>query len=484
LDKKVTDSGEILTSPPLLIDEDSNIYESMNKVPLFDRNGEVFALLVCVYRFTREVIDRQDYATQDHRDTKSTHLWAEKQSLPDNPALFTANNERIRAEELKHASERAFIAKNRFIATASHDLRQPLHAIGLYIGALEKSVNEDGYVLIDKLKSCVGSLNELLTSLLDISKLDANVVLAETCDVSIGELLQSLQTECQSIARSKKLDIHCNTDGSLVRSDPVLLRRVIRNLLMNAINHTWQGNITLTAHRMGNHVEVIVSDTGVGIPLEKQDLVFEEFAKLESENNESQQGLGLGLSIVKRLCVLLDIRLRLESLVNKGTRISMMVPLGSSSVEEYTKEEPTHDKSPAEESDPGDSENARKTILVIDDDREVCEAVETILLHTGYQVLSAISPADAIRQMQKFPDQPDAMLVDFRLSEDMTGLDAIAIISKHLGFSIPTLIVTGDTTDGGLREISGSGYPHLHKPVAVGELLKKVEETLVVKNAR
>ena len=260
-------------------------------------------------------------------------FWETKKNLEHSPALTALNNERKRVEALKIESEQAFTAKNQFIASASHDLRQPLHALGLYLRAVEDKVNEDGLYLIDRLKHCVGSMNELLTSLLDISRLDANVVSAELSSFSIDELLHSLREECHSIARGKSLALSCTTDGSQVYSDPILLRRVVRNLLMNAINYTEKGKISMTAISVGSHVNITVADTGIGIPEEKQKLVFEEFAKLESRSQYSphfQQGLGLGLSIVKRLCRLLDIEIGLQSIVGKGTRINAMVPLGQS----------------------------------------------------------------------------------------------------------------------------------------------------------
>ena len=477
LDKEVTDSGIPLSSPPLLLDEDLNMYESMDKVPLRNSNGDVFALMVCVYRFIQKPADKKPANDTFDDDGKSTSLWDRKKSLPNNPALFSINNEKIKAEKLKHQSDRAFIAKNRFIASASHDLRQPLYALGLYVSALQPSVNKDGQSLVQKIEGCVNALNELLTSLLDISKLDAKVVSADTTNFKIGSLLQSLQAECLSIARGKSLDIYCRADDSLVHSDEVLLRRVVRNLLVNAIKYTEQGKITMTATRIGNQVEVVIADTGIGIPADQQNIVFEEFVKVGSKSVDKQQGLGLGLSIVKRLCEILNIGLWLESHVGSGTRISLTVPLGTRPSTENKKENDTKFRTTAKPLKAGTTED-QKLLLVIDDDTVVCEAVETVLEQSGYRVISATSPDAALAKLRESAVLPDAMIVDFRLSEKMTGLNAIEIITAALRTSIPALIVTGDTTDTGLKKITDSGYKHLHKPVDSAKLLKTVRDTL------
>ena len=477
LDKEVTDSGIPLSSPPLLLDEDLNMYESMDKVPLRNSNGDVFALMVCVYRFIQKPADKKPANDTFDDDGKSTSLWDRKKSLPNNPALFSINNEKIKAEKLKHQSDRAFIAKNRFIASASHDLRQPLYALGLYVSALQPSVNKDGQSLVQKIEGCVNALNELLTSLLDISKLDAKVVSADTTNFKIGSLLQSLQAECLSIARGKSLDIYCRADDSLVHSDEVLLRRVVRNLLVNAIKYTEQGKITMTATRIGNQVEVVIADTGIGIPADQQNIVFEEFVKVGSKSVDKQQGLGLGLSIVKRLCEILNIGLWLESHVGSGTRISLTVPLGTRPGTENEKENDTKFRTTAKQLKTGTTED-QKLLLVIDDDTVVCEAVETVLEQSGYRVISATSPDAALAKLRESAVLPDAMIVDFRLSEKMTGLNAIEIITAALRTPIPALIVTGDTTDTGLKKITDSGYKHLHKPVDSAKLLKTVRDTL------
>lgn len=485
LDDQVTDIGKHVVLQPVILEEDElqEKRETTDKVPLKDSDGNVFALLVCVSELTQQKLVAPFTDELTEADFETFRFWEKKENLDHSPALTALDNERKRVEALQHESEQAFTAKNQFIASASHDLRQPLHALGLYLRAVEDKVNDDGLYLIDRLKHCVGSMNELLSSLLDISRLDANVVSAELSSFSVDELLQSLRDECHSIARGKSLELSCSTDGSQVYSDPILLRRVARNLLLNAINYTEEGKISMTAVRVGSHVKITVADTGIGIPEEKQQLVFEEFAKLESPSQYSphfQQGLGLGLSIVKRLCRLLDIEIGLQSVVGKGTRVNAMVPLGQSESMDGASFDGARDIELAglTEAIPAIADAKDKLILVVDDEQLVCEAVETILAHSGYQTISAASPAQALEKLCASALIPDAILVDFRLSEDMTGLDAIQIINESLGVSTPALIVTGDTTDDGLKEITGAGYQHLHKPVDVDALLEIVHKTV------
>ena len=243
LDKEVTDSGESVVLQPVVLEEDDfeEMRESTDKIPLRDRDGNVFGLFVCVAKLKQPKAGDPTTSQRSSDSFEALRFWETKHNLEHSPVLVALNNERKRAKALQHESERAFMAKNRFIAAASHDLRQPLHALGLYLGALGNNINEDGRYLVDKLEHCVGSLNELLNSLLDVSRLDANVVSAELSSFSSEELLQPLRDECHSIARGKSLQFNSASDGSFVYSDPVLLRRVIRNLLMNAFNYTEHG---------------------------------------------------------------------------------------------------------------------------------------------------------------------------------------------------------------------------------------------------
>ena len=485
LDKEVINKGKHVVLQPVISAEDEleERRETTDKVPLKDRYGNVFALFVCVSELKQQKPSSYSIDELSEAEFESLRFWETKHSLDNLPALTALDDEQKRVDALKQESEQAFTAKNHFIASASHDLRQPLHALGLYLRAVEDKVDDDGLYLVDRLKDCVDSMNDLLTSLLDISRLDANVVSAELSSFSVDELMHSLRDECDSIARGKSLQLTCTTDESQVYTDPILLRRVIRNLLMNAINYTEDGKISMTAARVGNHVKIAVADTGIGIPEEKQLTVFEEFAKLKSHSQLSspaQQGLGLGLSIVKRLCQLLDIKIELQSVVGKGTRITAMVPLGKSASLNGAAFNGLLDIDLAGDlpASPAVSAANDKLILVVDDEPLVCEAVETLLAHSGYQTISAASPQQALEKLDAVSLIPDAIVVDFRLSGDMTGLDAIRIINDTLGVSTPALIVTGDTSNDGLKEITGAGYQHLHKPVDVDELLDIVRKTV------
>lgn len=502
-DKEVIESKEHVVLHPIILEEDNyqERIETTDKIPLQDEDGNVFALFICVAEKWHENLLPE--ADESYSNLVGSRVWELKKNLKRVPALTTLDNERKRMEALIDENDLAFTAKNQFIASASHDLRQPLHAIGFYLKALEGKVDGDGAYLVHSLGQCVDSLNELLNSLLDISRLDANVVSTELSSFSAYELLRSLCDECKSIADEKSLELTCKTDGSRLHSDPILLRRVIRNLLMNSLNYTDKGKVSITGQLLGSHVNIVIADTGIGIPEEKQQRVFDEFEKLETYTPSSphfQQGLGLGLSIVKRLCKLLDIKIELKSTVGKGTRVSVRVPLGQSLladeeqhesiVEGGYKAEPTEELHPIEPAKMSSespevslkSSNAVSTdcklVLIVDDEPRVCDAVETILLQYGYRAISSQSPEQALELLQESSLIPDVILADFRLSETVTGLDAIKLINQTLGVSTPALLVTGDTTEEGLREITRSGYLHLHKPVKVDQLLDIVHRTV------
>ena len=482
LDKEVTDAGDHVVLQPVILEEDElqEMRETTDKIPLRDYDGNIFALFVCVAKLKQQKEHEQTDKNRSEEEFESFRFWETKHNLEHSPALVALNDERKRIEALQHESERAYMAKNQFIAAASHDLRQPLHALGLYLGALQKHITDDGHYLLGKLELCVSSLNDLLNSLLDVSRLDANVVSAEMSSFLIDDLLQPLGDDFSSIATGRSLHFFCGTDGSSVYSDPVLLTRIIRNLVTNAFNHTEEGKVTLTARKLANHVRIEVSDTGAGIPRDKQELVFEEFTKLGSHSQHATQGLGLGLSIVKRLCLLLGAQLELQSTLGKGTRVSVLVPLGLTKQSIENSQEGTFFSKTelADQSENVTRATGNKLILVIDDDKEVCEAVEAILTNSGYRTITGTDPYQALESLQDSSLTPDAILIDFRLSEKMTGLDAISIISDKLRRTIPALIVTGDTTGDGLKEISDSGYLHMHKPVKAEELLKNLHQTV------
>lgn len=479
LDEQVTQAGKPVVLQPLVLKENEErvIREYTDKVPLTDKSGNVFGLLVCVSELAVGA------GQSGSQSGKGIRTWERRKNLAELPALLELNNERKKAEALRQKSERAVVAKNRFIAAASHDLRQPLHAIGLYIQVLEARVDGEVQELVEQIKRCVVSLNELLTSLLDISKLDANQVAAEYQNFLIDGYLNSLVEECANIARDKSIKLSCITDHSAVFSDPILLRRVVRNILLNAINHTNGGKVSIRAQRLGSCVNLRVSDTGIGIPLDKQEMIFEEFTKLTTSDNTTSNGLGLGLSIVKHLCLLLDIQLKLTSTPDVGTQISLMIPLGKKTERVNDAPDDNSRKKPAVHhtmvgSPQQEIAKRDQLIVVIDDETVVCEAVDILLTGFGYSVIAATTAEEAIELLRENNLIPAAMVVDFRLEQGVTGTDVVKQINETFEISAPALIVTGDTSELGLKEIARSGLVYLHKPVAADVLLERLGSML------
>lgn len=462
LDKRLTDKGESAVIEPLIISEDEHqmVRESTTKVSLKDRHGNVFGLLVIVSAVKNL---KSDAAISD---SSLDSMWEKRSNLNKSPALLEMQKEKHVLELEKQATENAFIQKNQFVAAASHDIRQPLHALGLFIHALEQQTHDaQAFSILKKIKRCHGSISELLNSLLDISRLDANVVSTNLTHFNIDNLLYKLHDELVEKTNRKAIDFRVHSDHSIAHCDEILLERILRNLITNAVNHTTEGSVTVYAQRLGAHINIQVSDTGPGIPEEQQEAIFIEYYRIDSD---SGRGFGLGLAIVKRLCNLLDINLVFESTVEVGTKFRFSVPLGESA-----KQNAQRNLMPPKIS-------AEPYILVVDDDSRVLSAVQAVLAQHGCQVTTAESEQQLIQQLQGNNTPIDLLLIDYRLSNLVTGVQAIRSLHRALDQQFPAIVITGDTSAEGLREINESGHVVLHKPVLAETLLSAVNDALSI----
>lgn len=369
-----------------------------------------------------------------------------------------------RTEELEKKTAEAVLAnqeKSQFIAAASHDLRQPMQALSLFIEALNGQVTEpQAHYLIEKAKQSVEMMNSLFDSLLDISRLEAGVVQPEPKSFALQTLLQYLYHEFLPQANTRHLDFqvtHCTT---YVYSDPLLLERILRNLLANSFKFTSQGRIELGYIQRSEAIDIFVKDTGIGIPMVLQQVIFQEFYQVKSTNS-SKKGLGLGLSIVKRLSELLRHPLRLESQEGEGTTVTLTIPLGY-----------CHETLRTEPVTVSEIEMTTARILVIDDDALVRKALKKMMIHWGYDVLSAQSGEDALQQLQQSQYMPDMIVSDYHLQTEQTGLDAIRAIQMQLQQQIPSVLITGDTTSESFVQLQNCGYKWLRKPVSPASLRK------------
>lgn len=361
--------------------------------------------------------------------------------------------------EQKDQAERANIAKSKFLAAASHDLRQPLHALELFTSVLDQVVTTAHQrKLVGQIQSSVGALEGLFSALLDISRLDAGVLEPARQGFKLDELLERLRSEFAVQASQKGLALHWKSTDAVVRSDPTLLESILRNFISNAIRYTREGEVTVSCHPTERQVAIEVADTGPGIPASEQERIFDEFHQLSNPERDRNKGLGLGLAIVKRTAKLLGHPIGVESTPGSGARFTITVPTG-----DLTEPLPAQPHPQLEL-----QENL--TVLVIDDDRSVREGTAALLESWGCSVLTAADEAEAIAAISHHATPPSGIIADYRLRNRRTGIEALDAVQSHLGQRIPAVIITGDTAVDELREVDQSGYQVLHKPVPPARL--------------
>ena len=360
----------------------------------------------------------------------------------------------------KEEADEANLSKSKFLAAASHDLRQPLHALTLFTSVLDKRIKgKDERDIINNIKRSVASLESLLNSLLDISKLDANTVQVDKQDFKISFLLNQLSAEYLPQAKNKGLHWSCESCDYMVRSDPVLLETILRNLMSNAIRYTQKGEVSVECYADNLNVIIEVKDTGVGIAEDQQNIIFQEFEQLENAAEENK-GMGLGLSIVDRLSRLLDHAIEIKSKPGAGSCFIVTLPLSKAS--HCSLEEPKD--SPAYETNLTDV-----LVLVIDDEKSIREGMKALINDWGYRVILASSEAQAIKKLSAHRC-PDVIISDLSLGNGLTGIQAIQSIRKIFDHHIPAIIVSGDTSVNKLNEVQQSGLSLLHKPVPPARL--------------
>jgi signal transduction histidine kinase/ActR/RegA family two-component response regulator len=372
----------------------------------------------------------------------------------------------------KDEAERANQAKSRFLAAASHDLRQPMHALSLFVAQLAQQAHPPGTRdLIRNIEASVDALDDLLHSLLDISKLDAGIMVPNVSVFPLDNLLERLGHDYGNTAREKGLRFRVVPSGVWVRSDPLLLERILLNLVANAVRYTDHGAILIGCRRRGEHLRIEVRDSGIGIPQESQQVIFEEFVQLQNPERDRGKGLGLGLAIVDRLAWLLGHTVHLRSRPRRGSvfavevRIARPQEVGSAATQAA-----------------GSNLLAGRSILVVDDDAMVRESLAGLLESWGCTVTTAESEDEVVDACPREGERPDLMVCDFRLRE---GLDGIALIDKlrnRCGCVLPTILVTGDTDAQVAQRAAEAGLPLLHKPVRPAKLRAAMQSALAEAN--
>ena len=377
---------------------------------------------------------------------------------------------RLQLSDKKEALEKSARVKTHFLAAASHDLRQPVHAMGLFLETLRNRLREgEDLTLLNHVESARLGLRGMLDEMLDISRLDAEVVEVHMQSFDVAELLEKLAQEYAALASQKGLDFHCVIRDAVVFSDPAQLERILRNLLDNALKYTERGGILLACRRRGERVLLQVYDTGRGIPPECLDEIFLEFTQIDNPERDASQGLGLGLAIVDRLNRLLGHRLDVRSTVGRGSVFSLWLNAGRES--RLLPAVPGL----AEASPQG---GRRESLLVIDDDESIRTGMAKLLTQWGYQAIGADSAQTALARLRQSRLTPDLLLVDYRLADGHTALDVIDLLQARLGREIPAIIITGDTDPARIREAHDSGYLLLHKPLEARRLKLCIETLL------
>lgn len=360
----------------------------------------------------------------------------------------------------KDLAEQANVAKSRFLASASHDLRQPVHALGMFVGALRAAeISEPAQRLLRHVEGSVSALDTLFTSLLDISRLDADVVRPAPKAFPIQPLLDRIARDHEVEAAEKGLAITVVATSLIVRSDPVLLERIVRNIVSNAVRYTERGRILIGCRRRGRGLDIEIWDTGAGISTEAREDIFQEFYQVGNPGRDRSQGLGLGLAIVRRLTTLLDHRLSLQSTLGKGSVFRIGVPLAGAG-----------DVAPEEDEDdvaPGDL--AHGLILVIDDETAIQEAMTSLLESWGHTVITAGSGKEILAKVADCTQRPDLIISDYRL-RDENGIAVIEELQSEFNHPIPAMLLTGDTAPDRLVEARASGFVLLHKPLSEARL--------------
>lgn len=366
-------------------------------------------------------------------------------------------NQTVAAECAREAAEEANVAKSRFLAAAGHDLRQPLHALGFFVDALqEQSLPPDGRAVVTNIRRSVDVMEDLFNSLLDVSRLDAGIVHPRVATVPLEPLMERVRIEYESAASQKDLSLSVVRNSLYVRSDPVLLERIMRNLVANAVRYTDKGRIILGARREAQSVRIEVWDSGRGIPKDKYREIFQEFRQLDNPQRDRRKGLGLGLAIVERLVKLLDHPLELRSQLGKGSVFAISVPRGRR--EDFVPGE-------ADGQIVVDRDVANSLILVIDDEPDVRESMLALLGKWRCEVIAAESCTEMLKKLVSVQRMPDLIVSDYRLQGEENGIDVVARLREEFNAQVPALLITGDTGMEQLRDVEESGLHVLHKPL-------------------
>lgn len=384
-------------------------------------------------------------------------------------------------EQAKQTAETASMAKSKVMAAASHDLRQPLQALNLFLYGLNRREHDaQSREIINQIGNSSKALDELLSTLLDISRLEADVVEPKKQHLNLGTLLNRLGDEFQHIANDQKLQFEVMASDQNTFTDPVLLENILRNLLSNAIRHTHSGKVTLSCQEVDGQLRVEIRDTGPGISPEHLEHIFQEFYQIENPERDRRKGLGLGLSIVRKTSELLGLDVHVDTVLGKGTAFSLDLPKANDAPKAQATEIIQSETTPL-------PHNAY--ILVIEDDADVRDGLITLLESWGFTVLGVPclgrnDPKQCKACLRCEPlfevdaAIPDLILADYNLLGGLTGIHAVEVLHNLFQTDIPSVMLTGNTSTEVLQEVQAQGFPVLHKPINGEQLFKEISRAL------
>jgi signal transduction histidine kinase/CheY-like chemotaxis protein len=376
-------------------------------------------------------------------------------------------------EQLKvkqQLADQAAKDKSRFFASASHDLRQPLHALGLFVETLgEKTKDDEDKALIKNINQATSALQELFNALLDISRLDAGAVGVNKENFLVNDILLQINSEYQTLANKKGIQLNTQKSNVAIYSDKILTERILRNLIGNAVKYTNEGSVDINVKKESDKVYIEIIDTGIGIPNEEQKNIFSEFYQINNPERDRSKGLGLGLAIVKRLTDLLSLELTVENNQTRGTKFIIGFPAGNA---EKISQEMTETKNVLNSFD-------GLHALVIDDEKDILEGMNIILSKWGFNVALTDSIETATDQIEE-GEIPDIILSDFRLRHNTTGIETIEKIRALTKSNIPALLISGDTDPERIQEAQAAGIILLHKPIKPALLKSAINNLLSI----
>ncbi len=435
-------------------------YMLRSYVPNRLASGEVVGIFVLI----RDITERRRTAEALHQAYQNLELRVRERTAE----LTTLNDQLLREiderrlvesrlREAKQEAEQANLSKTKFLAAVSHDLLQPLNAARLFTSALlERREPMSSETLVRNVSNSLEDVENLLGTLVDISKLDAGVIKADIAPFALSELLDNLAAEYTQVARSEGLQLHFIGCSALVSSDIQLLARILRNLLSNAIRYTYSGRVVLGCRRHHQCLTIEVWDSGMGIAEHRLEEIFQEFKRGDVQRPDQDRGLGLGLAIVEKIAGILGHPIQVRSWPGRGSMFSVEVPLSATA--------PT--PPPAlQMSEPMLERLRGARIWVLDNDATICAGMRTLLEGWGCRVVTALSEEDLARQVDNYHAEADLLIADYHLDNDQNGVDAVARINARRASPIPAMMITANYSNELKLQIRELGHTLMHKPV-------------------